>query len=244
MNTDFIRQFATWIVNNSSCCKVNLPAIVYGLELIFNSLTKILIIITSGYILGVYPYIVFALFAFSILRLQAGGYHSKSSNGCLIAMLSIIYSSIVIGKNIIIPNTVKILILILCNFIIYIAAPAFTENNPIHNCSIIKKKKRNSLLIINLYFGSAFIIHDVYAEILILIILFESITLLPWLYKYLIYKLGGNRISLKQKFATQLQKICEVTAKGTIGKSVPWCIYEVKITNELKDWINQQVEQK
>lgn len=82
---------AIWIEHNSSESEEHLLVNIYSFELIIEYIYKFIIILFVGYIFGVFSQFLIAICSFACLRFQAGGFHCKTSMGCLIFMLGETY---------------------------------------------------------------------------------------------------------------------------------------------------------
>lgn len=125
------------IKNKYSIDKDTEEVILYGLEGIYLTITKAIIILFLAYKMNlIYDVILFLLF-YNLIRLFAFGMHAKSSIVCLISSTFIFLGIPYICKRIIINKIVKIILFSLTTILILIFSPADTEKRP-----IISKKRR------------------------------------------------------------------------------------------------------
>ena len=174
----------------------------YGLESIYLSLFKMIVIIILSIFIHTTKELCLIFIVYGLLRLFAFGLHTKKSIHCWI--LSIITFILIpylikvlkIDNNILIPLSILLVILI------SIYAPADTEKRP-----LINKKKRiiyktisitlSTLYTLIIYFNSEYYIKNLFFFSLLL----QTLLILPISYKLLglkynnfkSYKKGGNK---------------------------------------------------
>lgn len=187
----FLDNAINLIKNNNNFDVQKLAYIRYGLEGVYLTVTKLVIILVLSVIFNLTKeFIVFA-FLYNIIRMFAFGMHAPKSYICLILSSFIFlffpYLATILNYNFYINLSVGIF----CVTIIIIYAPADTYKRP-----LIKKKKRIKLkflaffvsiiyLIISLIIKNAFM-----SNCLIFALLAEAILILPITYK--IFKLPYN----------------------------------------------------
>lgn len=109
----------------------------YGLEGLYMSITKLIVIFILAFLLGFIKEFVITLIFFNIIRFPGFGYHASKSIVCLISSTLLIlglpyfFTSIEVGIN------VKIILCIISVITFIICAPADTWKRPLTN-----KKKR------------------------------------------------------------------------------------------------------
>ena len=137
--------------NNSTIDDVKLEEIAYGLEGIYLTVTKIVIIFTLAFILGIAKEVLLLLVLYNIIRHTAFGLHATKSIYCLISSTIMFVGGVFICEMIQIILPIKIAIAIFCVICIFKYAPADTEKRP-----IINPKKRKRLKIISTVSGIIF----------------------------------------------------------------------------------------
>ncbi len=168
----------------------------YGIEIIIGEIPKMFILILVAGIMGVLKYTMLAFFLILPYRYFSGGLHLKTHIGCIIGTLIFYIGIVYASQNINYSNMeIKYIffttVLILSMITITLYVPADTENLP-----ILKKKERKSRKIISyilvlIMFGSAlFIKHNIISNILIISVLFQSITTTKIAYKIFKEKYG------------------------------------------------------
>ena len=124
----------------------------YGLEGLYLTITKLIIIIALSLILGIFKEVVGILLLFNVIRYFGFGIHAKKSSECLV---SSIFSFIILPYillNIKLSSTMIIIIGGICiiNYVMF--APADTVKRPLKN-----KKKRLIRKLLTVIVGIAYI---------------------------------------------------------------------------------------
>ena len=114
-----------------------LEIIEYGLEGLYLTFTKIIIIICLALILGILKKVLLLLLFYNIIRFSAFGLHAKKSSHCLIISLSLFIGGVYVCDYTYLPLIAKTIISIICILLMAKYAPADTEKRP-----LINKKKR------------------------------------------------------------------------------------------------------
>jgi accessory gene regulator B len=160
------------------------PILKYGLETIYLTATKLILIVLISIILGLFKEMLLFMIAYNLLRLFAFGLHASKSYICLITstlvFITIPYVSTIIEVNV----YIKILVSMFCliSFILY--APADTEKRP-----IVSKKRRMiykvfSSLILTIYIVLIFVLkNDFIVNTIIFAMLTETFMIHPLSYK-------------------------------------------------------------
>ena len=117
-----------------------LDRIKYGLESIYLTTTKMIIISAIAIYLNIFKEMLVMLLSINIFRTSAFGIHAKTSFKCLISTSLILLVPAYFIYNINLDIYTKSLLCILSLIAFYLYAPADTEKFP-----LIKEKKRNSL---------------------------------------------------------------------------------------------------
>jgi accessory gene regulator B len=186
VNNNWFMKKTKYIINKhySHLLKKELEKIYYGLEGLYRTIPKLIIILLLSFLIGSFKEIILLILLFNVLRHFAFGVHAPSSYICFI--ISII---IFIGASIIIPllviNKLIRLLIGLGGVIIFIMfAPADTRKRPLIN---IKKRRHFKLLSVSLaiiYTLLALIIKDnLITNTFLFALIIESILILPLTYK-------------------------------------------------------------
>ena len=145
MKDKFFNKVIKIIKNNNDVSSEQLEIILYGLEALYLTITKLVIVFILSYILGIIKETFFTLLFYNFIRLFAFGMHAKKSSHCLI--FSIIFFVLIpyLISLISINSIMKIIFGIISFILIIIYAPADTEKRP-----LINKKKRMRFKILSI----------------------------------------------------------------------------------------------
>ena len=124
-----------------------LEIIEYGLEGLYLTTIKIIIIILLSIILNIFKETILMILFYNIPRFTTFGMHAKDSKSCLITSLLLFIGGtyLAIYANITLP--IKIILSVICLILIIIYAPADTEKRPLINHKKRKKFKILSIII-------------------------------------------------------------------------------------------------
>lgn len=164
--------------------KEKIDEIMYGVEGIYLTITKTIIIFLIALILGIFKELLVLLIAFNFIRLFAFGMHASNSVVCLILSSTIFLVSSYLCKYIVIPENILYVLYMIFFIIILIYAPADTVKRP-----LIKRKKRIifkilSLITVILFFIITLLIkNNLIINSMVFGLLIESLLILPFTYK-------------------------------------------------------------
>ena len=179
------------VKNNNNYNKEQLEEIKYGLESIYLTFSKVIVILTISAILGLFKEAIIFLLFFNFLRAFAFGIHASKSIWCWISSSIAFIGIPLICKNIIFPNIFFIIVSIICLLSFALYAPADTVKRPLINANKRKKYKILSILLAIIYTTIIFIIQNVLIKnLLIFALILETILILPITYK--LFKLPYN----------------------------------------------------
>ena len=174
------------IKSNNNFDEEKLEEIEYGLESIYLTFTKLIIIFSLSYILGILKEVILLSIFYNIIRITAYGLHASKSIHCLIMSSTMFIGGVYICNYIHIALFIKIIISLLCIYFVYKYAPADTHKRP-----LINAKKRRKLKIISLISATIFtILIIIYSDNIIsnylLVGMTESVIMIhPLVYKLL-----------------------------------------------------------
>lgn len=164
--------------------KKQIDKIKYGLEGLYLTFTKLIVITSIAIILGILREYIILLLTFNGIRLFSFGVHAKKSSHCLISSLLFFLTFPIICKNIQIPIICKEIIFLPLIILIGLFSPADTEKRP------LKRKKRRliykvlSIIIATIYMTLSLIIKDnTLSNCLIFALVIQIIIILPITYK-------------------------------------------------------------
>lgn len=134
--------------NNSSISDEELEVITYGLEGIYLTFTKFVVLILVSLILGILKEVILLSIFYNIIRFVAFGLHASKSIHCLIMSLIMFVGGTYFCLYVPLNAFVKICLAGVCVIILFKYAPADTEKRP-----IISKKRRMMFKILSTLFG-------------------------------------------------------------------------------------------
>lgn len=141
------------IKNNNDYTEEKLEEIEYGLESIYLTFSKLIIIFLISHLLGILKEVILLSVFYNIIRITAYGLHASKSIQCLLMSTTMFLGGVYICNYIRIALFIKVIISLLCIYCIYKYAPADTHKRPLVNA-----KKRKKLKIISLISATVFTI--------------------------------------------------------------------------------------
>lgn len=180
-----------YIKKNTNYDEIKLKEIEYGLEAIYLTISKLIVISIIATILGIFKEMFIYIIIYNVLRMPSFGLHATKSWICLLSstilFIGIPYLSIVLT----IPIFLKIIIGIIGTFLMFKNAPADTKKRPIVNKKRRKTYKIISTIITIIFSIFAIIIKDNFiSNCLLFAIIMQNCMISPFVYK--IFKLPYN----------------------------------------------------
>ena len=184
MKEVFLNSSITLISKKKKYSNDDIEIIKYGLEALYLTITKTIIIFSLAYFLGIVKEVIMLLLTYNIIRAQAFGLHASKSIYCLISSIISFIGGAYLCKYLTLPNWIIIVTSIICVILLFLYAPADTHKRP-----LINTKKRKKFKFLSVTFGI------IYTIIIILFIKFpitnflligmilEVIMILPITYK-------------------------------------------------------------
>jgi len=164
--------------------QIKIQEIKYGLEGIYLTITKFLIIFILCWILNIVIEFFIFLILYNLIRIFAFGLHAKKSSYCLISSICFFVIFPFLATFINIPILLKIIISSFCILMIILYAPADTHKRPLINKFKRLKFKIFSTIVAIVFVILSFVINNNFlANSLILALLLEVILILPITYK-------------------------------------------------------------
>ena len=161
-----------------------LEIINYGLESIYLTFTKIIIIFVLAIILNIWKEVLLLLAFYNLIRVSAFGMHAKKSIHCLIISLTLFIGGVYLCRYLVIPLILKVVLSTICIVLIAKYAPADTEKRPIINKKLRRKYKFISVIISGVFAISIVLLSDKNISNYLLLGMIEAtIMLLPITYK-------------------------------------------------------------
>ena len=128
-----------------------LDEIEYGLEAIYLTFTKLIVIFSIAYILGVLKELIILLFFYNLLRTTVFGMHAKKSWHCYLISISVFVGGALLCKYVDINIYVKYIISIIAFITLVRYAPADTYKRPLVNKYKRKRYKILTIILSSLY---------------------------------------------------------------------------------------------
>ncbi len=123
-----------------------LEVIAYGLEALYITITKTIVIFGFAFILGIFKETLLIMIFYNIIRTTAFGMHAKKSWHCYVISGTLFIGMALLCKYVDINFYVKLIIYIISVITIFIYAPADTYKRPLLNA-----KKRKIYKIITMF---------------------------------------------------------------------------------------------
>lgn len=143
MKKKFLNSSMELITKNKQYTDDEVAIMTYGLETIYLTVTKLVIIFLTAYLLGIFKEMILLLITYNIIRSQSFGIHATKSIYCLITSLIMFIGGALICKYCVFPSWLMIILAIVCNICLLLYAPADTKKRPLVNA---KKRKRFKLV--------------------------------------------------------------------------------------------------
>ena len=164
--------------------ETELEHIKYGIEVSLVNILKLPFILLAAFLLGIFKYVIIAMFAFAAIRTFANGVHAKTSLGCflisLASFLAIVYSAMYISLSL----PVKFIIFFISLSLIYLYAPADNEERPFVEEKFRKRLRILAVVSTIIMFVFSFIIKDlIISNIIFYSIVIESVLVTPLIYR-------------------------------------------------------------
>lgn len=186
MKTRFMNNTIAFLQKYNTYSKEDIEKLEYGLEGIYLTLTKLIILFFVATLLGVVKEFITLLLLFNIIRYTGFGFHAEKSYQCLIISSFCFLIIPIFFINIVLSKIIYIVICIFCiiNFLLF--APADTIKRPLPNKKkrIIRKITTTIIGIIYSILSIVFYNHWVSA-ILISALIIQVIVINPLTYKIL-----------------------------------------------------------
>lgn len=171
--------------------KSKIDEIRYGLESIYLSITKVIVILLVTFLLGIHKEAIAVLLFFNGLRVTAFGLHASKSWMCWLSSSILFIGIPYLCLYVKIPNTLQYLIIIFSILCFLIYAPADTKKRPLVRKNKRIKFKLLTLLITSIYLFIFFDTDSLFIKnAVILSMLLESVLIHPFTYRmfHLSYK--------------------------------------------------------
>lgn len=155
----------------------------YGLEGIYLTITKLVIIVAVALLLGILKEVIITLILFNVIRYTGFGFHAEKSVQCLFISLFQFVILPYILINVVIPKNIVFIICIICVVSYFFFAPADTIKRPLPNMKKRKIRKWSTVFIGIIYSILLFIFSDTFiAPLFLSALIVEAIVINPLLY--------------------------------------------------------------
>ena len=188
MKEAFLNHTMNFIASNQETLnEAEREKLQYGLEGLYMTITKLVVIFLIALLLGFIKEFIITLIFFNIIRFPGFGFHASKSIVCLISSTILILGLPYLFTNIEVGLTIKIVLCIISFITFIICAPADTWKRPLTNKKkrIIRKVSACSLAIIYSILIIVFNGIEI-SNLLMAALLIETILISPIM--YLIFK--------------------------------------------------------
>lgn len=180
-----------YIEKNTKYDKVKLTEIKYGLEAIYLTFEKLIVIAIISAILGIFKEMLIYILIYNLIRMPSFGLHATKSWICLLSSTILFIGIPYLCVYLSIPIYIKIIIGILGICFMFKNAPADTKKKPIVNKKRRKIYKILSSLLAIIFCGLSIIIKNNFiSNCFLLALVMQNFMISPMVYK--IFKLPYN----------------------------------------------------
>ena len=153
MKKIFLQYAMTNISNNGNYSEEKLEEIAYGLEAIYLTITKMVVLFALAIILGIVKNFLLILIFYNLIRINAFGIHASKSIYCLISSIVFFIGGALLCKYVDIPQIILVSTSILSIICLLLYAPSDTHKRP-----LINKRKRRRYKILSVLSGVIYLI--------------------------------------------------------------------------------------
>lgn len=158
--------------------------VMYGIEGIYLTITKTIVIFILAFILKIAKELLFLLITFNFIRMFAFGMHANKSWICLVFSSLLFLGGAFLSKYIVLDKVVLYLLYLIAFILVAAYAPVDTVKRP-----LIKKKKRirfkilSIIVVISYFIITLLITNNLIINVLIFGLIIECILISPLTYK-------------------------------------------------------------
>lgn len=182
MKEKFLNGCISFVKNNN--IEIQEEELRYGLEGIYLTFGKLLIIFPLAFLLGILKEFTLSLIFFNIIRYPAFGLHANKSSTCLISSMTLLLGIPLLLTKITITLPIKIGICIFCLVCFILYAPADTVKRPLTNERKRKLRKIAACLLAVTYSILVIVFNNNEISTYLLSgLIIETILILPVTYK-------------------------------------------------------------
>ena len=184
MKEVFLKHSLQLITANKEWDEESLEKIRYGLEGIYLTIVKLVILLALAIILNIERLFLINLVFFNILRFFAFGVHARNSTQCLITSTVMFIIFPMLSTSIDFPLPVQIIIASICVLLFLLYAPADTHKRPQKNRKKRQTRKAFAVTIAIVYVLLIIMLKDL-SQIILCSLMTETIMILPITYRIL-----------------------------------------------------------
>lgn len=184
MKEVFLKHSLQLITANKEWDEDSLEKIRYGLEGIYLTIVKLVILLALAIILNIERLFLINLVFFNILRFFAFGVHARNSTQCLITSTVMFIIFPILSTSIDFPLPVQIIIASICVLLFLLYAPADTHKRPQKNRKKRQFRKAFAVTIAIIYVLLIIMLKDL-SQIILCSLMTETIMILPITYRIL-----------------------------------------------------------
>ncbi len=184
MKEVFLKHSLQLITANREWDEESLEKIRYGLEGIYLTIVKLVILLALAIILNIERLFLINLVFFNILRFFAFGVHARNSTQCLITSTVMFIIFPILSTSIDFPLPVQIIIASICVLLFLLYAPADTHKRPQKNRKKRQTRKAFAVTIAIVYVLLIIMLKDL-SQIILCSLMTETIMILPITYRIL-----------------------------------------------------------
>ncbi len=184
MKRRFLSSCVSFINRYYNYSGKDLKKLEYGLEGLYLTLTKTIVIFICAIILGIFKEVLIILVLFNLIRYTGFGFHAEKSYQCLICSLINFILLPLFFLNIHLPQEISLFICMICIFNYLLFAPADTVKRPLPN-----KKKRIIRRVLTVIIGILYTLvmlifdNDYISGLILTSLIIEVIVINPITYK-------------------------------------------------------------
>ena len=180
----FLDKSIFFITKYKKYSKKEIEKLKYGLEGLYLTITKTIIILVLSLILGIFKEVIIVLILFNIIRYTGFGFHAEKSYQCLITSTLLFICIPLFFLKTPLSFNVQIIISIVCIISYLLFAPADTVKRPLPNKKKRIIRKIVTILIGIIYLSLIIILRNDYLSALLLSsLVVETIIINPITYK-------------------------------------------------------------
>ena len=191
MKKKFLNSSIDILRKNGNYSEEEIEIILYGLEGVYLTFTKMIVIFSLAYMLNLWKEVILLLITFNIIRSQAFGLHASKSIYCLILSILMFIGGAIICKYVTFPGWFLICSAVICNICLLLYAPADTHKRPIVNSKKRKKFKYISFSLGFIYTFLIFLFRNSYIVNYLLFGMIEAVLMILPI-SYSIFKMPYN----------------------------------------------------